>query len=364
MLTKVLTLFLMNDIFRNYKKHKKGVKMFLSRRNYGIYYLNYKDSNLKKIRKLSTRTKKKREAQIFMKQFADRVALENHIRIFKLSSLEKFVLDFNQINLSPATCGLYKRAFREFIKIIKNKLVYDVTPEKIEYFKSKRLKKVQPVTVNIELRCLKTSFNLAMKYNYVKTNPFVYVKQIKEVQKEKMVFTQEEIQRLLDVVDIPILKYFILIGIYTGMRLGEILNLEWNDILFEQRLIKILNKDNYTIKTGKVRTVPISDKLLIVLMEMKQICLEPTKSFLFQSYNGKPFDKSFITRKFKYFVKRAGLNESLHFHNLRHSFITELLRKEVSIYKVQKLAGHASVKTTEGYAHLVVDDLREAVELI
>jgi hypothetical protein len=63
-------------------------------------------------------------------------------------------------------------------------LVYDVTPEKIEYFKSKRMEKVEPVTVNIELRCLKTGFNLAIKYGYVKSNPFVYVKQIKEMQKE------------------------------------------------------------------------------------------------------------------------------------------------------------------------------------
>ena len=338
--------------------------MFLSRRNHGIYYLNYKDNNFKKIRKISTRTKNKNEAKIFMKQFHDRMALENNIRIYRLASLEKFVLDYNKINLAPSTCGLYKRAFRESIKIIRNKLVYDVTPEKIEYFKSKRLKKVEPVTVNIELRCLKAGFNLAIKYGYVKTNPFVYVKQIKEIQKEKMVFTHDEIQRLLDVVDIPILRYFILIGIYTGMRLGEILNLEWNDILLGQRQIKILNKENYITKTGKIRTVPISDKLLVTLVEMKQNHREIGNSFLFQSYKWKPFDKSFITRKFKYFVKKAELNESLHFHNLRHSFITELLRKGVSIYKVQKLAGHSSVKTTEGYAHLVVDDLREAVELI
>jgi len=163
--------------------------MFLIKRKYGYYYLCYKDNNLKRIRKISTRTKKKKEAKIFMKQYADRVALENNIRVFKLSTLQIFVIDYNKINLAPSTCRLYIRAFREFIKIIRNKLVYDVTPEKIEYFKSKRLNRVQPVTVNIELRCLKAGFNLAMKYNYIKSNPFVYVKQIKEFQKEKMVFT-------------------------------------------------------------------------------------------------------------------------------------------------------------------------------
>lgn len=66
-----------------------------------------------------------------------------------------------------------------------------------------------------------------------------------------MIFTQDKIQKLLEVVDIPIMKYFIIIRIYTGMRLGEIFNLEWKDILMEERLIKILNKDDYTIKDRK-----------------------------------------------------------------------------------------------------------------
>lgn len=338
--------------------------MFLSKRKNGYYYLCYKDNNIKTIRRISTKTKNKKEARIFQKQFSERVLIEDRKRYFNLLSLQKFVLDYNQINLAPSTCSLYKISFREFIRIIKNKLVCDITPERIEYFKNKRLKEVSLVSVNIELRCLKAGFNLALKYGYIKTNPFINVKQIRETQKEKLVFTNEEIQKLLSVVDIPVIKSFILIGVYTGMRLGEILNLQWKDILMEQRLIKILNKDSYTIKSGKIRTVPISDKLLTVFKEMKNSCNFSMKSYLFESFTGKPFDKTFITKKFKKYVKKAGLSESLHYHNLRHTFITELLRKGVSIYKVKLLAGHSSIKTTEGYAHLVVDDLREAVELI
>ena len=88
------------------------------------------------------------------------------------------------------------------------------------------------------------------------------------------------------------------------------------------------------------------------------------EKYLFQSYTKKPFDKSFITTKFKKSVIRAGLPAHLHFHNVRHTFITQLLRKGVSIYKVKVLAGHSSVKTTEGYSHLVVDDLRDAINII
>ena len=57
------------------------------------------------------------------------------------------------------------------------------------------------------------------------------------------------------------------------------------------------------------------------------------------------------------------LPNHLHFNNLRHTFITELLRKGISIYKVKVLARHSFIKTTEGYAHLIVEDLRNAVNV-
>ena len=337
--------------------------MFLIKRESGIYYLVYKDVN-NKYRKISTRTKKKSEAVTVLKRYADKLILENKRRYFNMVALQKFVMDYNQTNLSSATCNLYKRAFKEFIKKIGNRIVSDITSEDIERFKTKRLKDVSAVTINIELRCLKSAFNVALRFGFLKTNPFIYVKQFKEIENEKMVFTTGEVERLLNVIDIPLIKNFISIGVYTGLRLGEILNLQWKDIQFSERIIKVLNKEYYTIKTGKLRTIPISDKLLTILTNMKAEKECQQDEYLFQSYNGKPFNKSFITRKFKHFILEAGLPHHLHFHNIRHTFITELLKRGVSIYKVKLLAGHSNIKTTEGYAHMVVDDLRSAVELI
>jgi site-specific recombinase XerD len=337
--------------------------MFLIKRESGIYYLVYKEAN-NIYRKISTRTKKKSEAVTVLKRYNDKLILENKRRYFNMVALQKFVMDYNQTNLSSTTCNLYKRAFKEFIKKIGNRIVSDITSEDIERFKSKRLKDVSAVTINIELRCLKSAFNVALRFGFLKTNPFIYVKQFKEIENEKMVFTTNEVERLLSVIDIPLINNFISIGMYTGLRLGEILNLQWKDIQFSERIIKVLNKEYYTIKTGKLRTIPISDKLFTILINMKAVKECQHDEYLFQSYNGKPFNKSFITRKFKNFINKAGLPEHLHFHNIRHTFITELLKRGVSIYKVKLLAGHSNIKTTEGYAHMVVDDLRSAVELI
>jgi len=340
--------------------------MFLSKRRNGIYYVWYKDELSDVMKKVSAKTKNKTEAQKFLLAYEKTSSERNKNRFFTLSSLRDFVLDYVKNNFTKSTHQLYKRAFREFIDILGNKIAYDVTPEDIEYFKRKRLNTVSPVTLNIEIRNLKTSYNLARKFKHSDSNPFADIKQIKEVQKEKMVFTEDEIDKLIKAINIPLLKNFVIIGLYTGMRLAEILNLQWKDIIFEEKIIKVLNKENHRTKTTRIRSIPISDKLYPVLEDMKREsgANYAVEKYLFQSYTKRPFDKSFITTKFKKSVIRAGLPAHLHFHNVRHTFITQLLRKGVSIYKVKVLAGHSSVKTTEGYSHLVVDDLRDAINII
>lgn len=340
--------------------------MFLTKRENGIYYICYRDELTGKIIRNSAKTKDKIRAQKLFVEFRSNKDEQVKNKFFTLTSLRDFVLEYVKNNFSKSTHQLYRRAFREFIDILGNKIAYDVTPEDIEYFKRKRLDTVSPVTLNIEIRNLKTGYNLARKFKHSTDNPFKDIKQIKEVQKEKMVFTEDEIEKLIKAINIPLLKNFVIIGLYTGMRLAEILNLQWKDILFEEKIIKVLNKENHRTKTTRIRSIPISEKLYPVLEDMMREAGDnySAEKYLFQSYTKRPFDKSFITTKFKKSVIKAGLPEHLHFHNLRHTFITQLLKKGISIYKVKMLAGHSSVKTTEGYSHLVVDDLRDAVNAI
>lgn len=72
--------------------------------------------------------------------------------------------------------------------------------------------------------------------------------------------------------------------------------------------------------------------------------------------------QGWIVHNFKKYVLKANINPKLHFHSLRHTFASWLVQKGISIYGVCKLLGHADIKTTEIYAHLRNDDLRNAVE--
>lgn len=76
------------------------------------------------------------------------------------------------------------------------------------------------------------------------------------------------------------------------------------------------------------------------------------------------YDKSYISKKFKNLLRQLDFPERFHFHCLRHTFITQLVKKGVNIYDIKQLAGHSCIETTELYMHTVTEDLRIAVNLI
>jgi site-specific recombinase XerD len=74
--------------------------------------------------------------------------------------------------------------------------------------------------------------------------------------------------------------------------------------------------------------------------------------------------ESFVSHRFKEYVRMAGLDERLHWHSLRHTFASWLVQDGVSLYAVQKLLGHSSVTVTEIYSHLQPEKLHDTVNRI
>ena len=68
-----------------------------------------------------------------------------------------------------------------------------------------------------------------------------------------------------------------------------------------------------------------------------------------------------VSKAFKKACRKAGMDEDIHFHSLRHSVRFELVQKGVPFYSVKELLGHSSIQMTEIYSHLKLDDLREAI---
>ena len=141
----------------------------------------------------------------------------------------------------------------------------------------------------------------------------------------------------------------------TGMRIGEALALQWDDINVPARHITLR-----LTKSGKVRHVPISDvclKLLRRLVEGTADC--PPGGWLFPSSHR----NSLMTRPvrpWKRACQAVGLPLSLRFHDLRHTFASACVKEGIPLYTVQGLLGHSSIRMTERYAALAAADLLKA----
>jgi len=328
----------------------------------GVYYFYYTGANGKR-KKKSLRTTDYETALLKADEIQNNSTSLNAVRqIISLVEFREWVLNYAKNNHNYGTYQLYETTFKYLICFFgENKKISEIKTIDIEMFKTERMKFVKPTTVNCYLRKINASFNLANRFDLINFNPAKKVTKLREVESQRKVFNENEFNKLVEAITDKSFKNLVLFGKYTGCRVSELVNLQWNDINLNENHIEIRNKEKFTTKTGKNRKIPISVKLIEVISQMEE---GKPDEFIFLQKHGKKFSKDRATRFTKRYLRKAKLPEYLTFHCLRHTFITNLLRKGVSIYIVKKLAGHADIKTTEIYAHLVTDDLRGAVNIL
>lgn len=146
---------------------------------------------------------------------------------------------------------------------------------------------------------------------------------------------------------------------FTGLRLGELVGLRWEDVDTGQGLITVRRTfspnghgklEVRATKSGRVRSVPILNELIPWLEQAKPSGFE----HVFTGTRGGPFDSGNLARAVKWDQIRDDIatfanEQPLRFHDLRHTFLTRLARAGNSPQNIQKVAGHASITTTELY---------------
>ena len=220
-----------------------------------------------------------------------------------------------------------------------------VTPKVIVQYKGKRYQDgVKPATINRELALMKHAFNLAIKeWEWAKQNPVSRVSFEQEDNKRDRWLSQEEEDRLLSACPVWV-REIVLVALNTGMRMGEILSLNWDTIDLFRRTVTILHSKN-----GDKRTIPLNGNMFVLLKE-KLKGRELSSELIFPSQAGTMRDGNGLRRAFRKALKTAKIHD-FHFHDLRHTFATRLVQAGVDLYKVQKLLGHRSPVMTQRYAH-------------
>ena len=167
--------------------------------------------------------------------------------------------------------------------------------------------------------------------------------------------------------------YGILLSLYTGLRLGEVIALKWQNVDIKNKLIYIdktvsnisQNHKSLTIESSpktqsSIRVIPISKQLQIILKKLKQIS---ENDYVITSHNNKRISPRAYQKSFENLLKKLHIKH-YGFHSLRHTFATRLLENGIDVKTISELLGHSSPTITlNRYVHTNLQNKRNAMEI-
>jgi integrase len=154
------------------------------------------------------------------------------------------------------------------------------------------------------------------------------------------------------------------VAVGTSLRRGELLNLRWGDVDLESGRLVVRNRDGFTAKNGRERTVPLLGDELETLRAMKEDQPSLDNDPVFVDVNDDVPKPDRVSKRFKFYVRKAGLSdrEELSFHSCRHTTGSWLSMQGVPLRVISEILGHTSTQVTEMYSHLSPDVMDRAME--
>jgi len=199
-------------------------------------------------------------------------------------------------------------------------------------------------------------FDFALKNDFIKSNKIQFIEiGKKEKVLERKVFTKEEIEILWQNVNLPHV-YIILILIYTGMRIGEFINLKNKDINLKENTLQV----KVSKTSNGIRMIPISSKLISLFKEN----INDKQVYFVKGDTTEQLSYSTFKPRFNKLLKKLGIEKHT-IHDTRHTFATLMNNANVNTTSIVKLIGHSNFSTTENiYTHKDKEELRKAIESI
>lgn len=215
--------------------------------------------------------------------------------------------------------------------------------------------------VPVYYRNLKAAMNKAVDWNHLDENLLRKIRLPKYQRHDQLTIDVDDLKLILSRISNPVVMLITKTGFYTGCRLSELVNLKVRNVDLEQATIRIGDKD-FTTKSRRSRIVVISEPLIDLLKTcMNNKCGD---DYLFGKTKRQPFTPDYVSKQFKKSVLRAGLNERIHFHTLRHSYGSLLANENCPVQVVQTLMGHSDIRTTQKYLHSNLSDLRKSLIIL
>jgi len=236
----------------------------------------------------------------------------------------------------------------------------EIKSREIEAYKSKKMQENQSnKSINNHLIVLNKCLNTAKEWKVV--SEVNIAKLLKVATKEIDFLRQEKCYKLLDHCE-GIVKDMVVIALNTGLRFGELIGLKTTDIDLELNLITVKRSITRGIigtpKSNKIRHIPLNKSVIETVKDKLNY-----DGFLFHKENGDFLNSVTCLRWLHKACDKGGL-EKVGWHVLRHTFASHLAQNGVSMIIIQKLLGHADIKTTMRYSHISEPVIKGAIDTL
>lgn len=318
------------------------------------YYLVQEINGIQTSKRIPVRTLKEAKEFLYHAQ-GEHVAGKPISLFLKDKTLKELSVEYLEHSKSRNTELTYNRhvsVVKYLLKDIGNCYLGQITTPVVQHFQTVwKRNGLSNKTINNRSILLGTMLRFAIDRGYLATLP--KIQKMKVDKRLPNFYTEEEIQRICAEAN-PFIRDYVMVFLHTGMRQGELQRLKWEDIDFFNRIVKVV-----VSKSHKSRAIPMSKTLYELLI---RLCKEkkPGQIYLFEFNTGQPVWEYY--HRFKKLITSLGIEGNI--HKLRHTFASRLVQRGVPIFEVQHLLGHASVQTTQIYAHIRMDNLQRAVSVL
>ncbi|MFZ2049440.1 MAG: tyrosine-type recombinase/integrase [Solirubrobacteraceae bacterium] len=277
--------------------------------------------------------------------------------------------------LADLTCTAYERDVHACLEHLQDRgiaALADVrTPDLRRFLAEEATHRPSPSSQARTTAALRCFFRFCVENEYIERDPASVLRSPKQREALLDIIDRAELSRLLSMPshagvwnrlhagkrerDQLLLALFA----YGGLRHGELLGLDWDDVDLERRVVRVRHA-----KGGRQRAVPIHPGLVPLFLAYRATRTPLGDPAVFVGVYGRRLSPTLLTRTFRRYATAAGVNEHKRVtpHTLRHVFATELLSAGANLRQIQELLGHKHLDSTQRYTRVNAHQLRGAVK--
>lgn len=360
---------------------KKGENIYKRKdgRWEGRYIKCYDDSGKAKYGYLYGKTYREVKARIQ----GTKAQLQNGVlpetkKMVAYSVILQLWLNSARINVKESTYMRYKHLIEKHIypslgsyqlNRISSQLVEKCIDDKLKNGRLDGKGGLSPKTVTDIITIIKSSMDYA-SYNGFLVSCNLCKLSVKKKEKEMRVLSMQEQKALTSVLlaDIDLYKAGILISLYTGIRIGELCALKWENLSIDDKILRvrktmqrIQNPETFEKKTKiiitepkskcSIRDIPLPDFLIEIIKQFQ----DAPKSFVLTGDKNRYIEPRTMQNRFQRYMKESGIAKA-NYHSLRHTFATRCVEVGFEIKSLSEILGHANVNITlNRYVHSSFD---------